>query len=149
MAKSRKGMTFERHGMSKTRLYQTWADMKRRCDAPYCSNYSRYGALGVSYAPEWKEFASFMAWAMANGYKESLTIERIDVTGNYRPDNCTWVTKRAQNTNKKSSRKINFMGLTLTMAEWAAIVGISRQGIRQRLNAGWPADKIILTPARR
>lgn len=149
MARTRKGMKFESHGMAGTRLYQTWADMKRRCDVGGNVNYRRYGALGVTYAPEWAKFSYFMKWALENGYKDNLTIERIDVGGNYEPHNCTWVTKHAQNMNKRGSRKISFMGLVLTMAEWAAITGISRAGIRQRLNAGWSAEETILTQHRR
>lgn len=90
------------HGMSGTRLYRIWAGMKTRCENPSADNYKYYGERGISVCKEWREdFDSFARWALKSGYKDSLTIDRINVNGNYEPKNCRWVTMAEQNKNKR------------------------------------------------
>ena len=91
-----------KHHQYGTRLYQTWTDMKRRCYIPSNKSYKYYGKLGVTVCPEWKEdFESFYKWAIENGYKDYLTIDRINPYGNYEPSNCRWATMKEQSTNKR------------------------------------------------
>lgn len=81
------------HGEArKTRLYRVWANMRRRCESPTADNYRWYGGKGVKVCAEWQEYAPFRAWAMAHGYSDKLTIDRINVDGDYSPDNCRFVT---------------------------------------------------------
>ena len=89
-----------KHGMSRTKLYQTWSDMKQRCNNKKNAFYYRYGGRGIRVCEEWLTFEPFMEWALANGYREDLTIDRIDNDGNYCPDNCKWSTQREQSMNK-------------------------------------------------
>ena len=93
-----------KHGMARSRLYQMWDDMKQRCDNPKIRSYKNYGARGISYCDEWRDFVPFMKWAMVNGYDDKLTLDRIDNNDNYCPDNCRFSTKRIQNINKRPSR---------------------------------------------
>ena len=135
----------KKHGLKYTRIYQTWADMKRRC---YNKNdkmhYPAYGGRGIIVCDEWKNnFLSFYNWAMANGYNDKLTIERVDVNGNYTPNNCKWATVAEQNRNKRTCRKLFFRGKLLCIAEWARETGIEKNTLKYRLNMGWPIEKAL------
>jgi hypothetical protein len=93
---------YKTHGLSRSRIYKTWEDMKTRCYNPNCRNYHNYGGRGIIVCEEWKnDFVVFYNWAMANGYTDELTIERVDVNGNYCPENCTWISLSEQSKNKR------------------------------------------------
>lgn len=90
------------HGMTNTRLYDTWRAMKARCYNPANPNYKYYGGRGITICDEWKnDFPKFHDWAMSHGYAEDLTIDRINNDGNYEPSNCRWATTAEQNKNKR------------------------------------------------
>lgn len=96
------------HGMSKTRLYRIWHNMKNRCFYTKDKHFNDYGGRGITVCDEWKnDFESFKKWSLSNGYSDELTIDRINNDGNYEPSNCRWVTMKEQckNRTKKGSRK--------------------------------------------
>jgi hypothetical protein len=86
-----------RHGMSHTRLWRIWEGMIRRCKYPSDSSYPRYGARGITVCEKWKKFERFRDFAWANGYNDSLTIDRIDPDGNYEPSNVRFITRAENN----------------------------------------------------
>jgi hypothetical protein len=89
-----------KHGMSKTRIYQCWADMKTRCTNSSNPYFHRYGGRGIGFCEEWRSFEPFYAWAMSHGYAPDLTLERIDNDKGYSPENCKWATQHEQSMNK-------------------------------------------------
>ena len=93
-----------KHGLSKTRIYSIYIKMKERCNNVNSKSYKDYGARGISVCEEWENnFIKFYEWAINNGYNDNLTIERINVNGNYEPNNCKWISKKEQNYNKRDS----------------------------------------------
>lgn len=89
------------HGKTKTRLYRIWRGIISRCGIESATSYSNYGGRGILVCEEWKGYIPFEVWAISNGYKDSLTIERIDVNGHYNPSNCKWISKSDQAKNKR------------------------------------------------
>lgn len=116
--------------LKKERLYRIWQNMKARCSNPRCVNYKRYGGKGVSVCSEWiNNFTCFREWALGHGYKEDLTIDRIDGNGNYSPDNCRWVTPREQTYNMENNIWIDFHGKRIALARLVHDFGLKRQQV--------------------
>lgn len=126
------------HGMSDSRLYKTWISMRRRCYANSDSSYQAYGGRGITICEEWKNnFQAFADWAYANGYNENKnrryqSIDRIDVNGNYCPDNCRWADCETQNYNKRVTRKIVVEGKEKTLKDIEKEYGIPMSTLRSR-----------------
>lgn len=107
-----------KHGKRKTRLYRIYQGMKERCYKTYCKNYENYGGRGISVCDAWlTNFDVFYKWAMSHGYANNLTIDRIDVNGNYEPNNCRWVDCKTQQNNRTNNIYILVNGEKLTMKQ--------------------------------
>jgi len=148
-AQSRKDL----HGLSrddngkKTRLYRIWTGIKTRCFNPNDHAYKNYGGRGITICDEWLNYTNFYNWAMSNGYRENLTIERIDNDGNYEPSNCTWITRGEQAYNRKTSFRVTYKDETKTLSEWASVLGLSYPMLFCRLKyRGWSVEKAFSTP---
>jgi len=100
------------HGMSRTRLYRIFHDMKRRCYNENDTSYKDYGARGIRVCSEWRlDMESFFNWALSNGYDDTLSIDRKENDGNYEPLNCRWVTKQVNNCNMRSKSRTGYKGI--------------------------------------
>ena len=135
------------HGKRKTRLYSIWEHIKQRCFNETNNEFHLYGGRGVTMCDEWRNsFEAFYEWAMANGYADNLTIDRIDNNGNYEPSNCRWATSQTQANNRRNNHLITYNNETHTIAEWARITGLSARKIYDRYVRGkWSAEKTLET----
>lgn len=134
-------------GRNASRLYCIWLGMRNRCRNKKNKNYSLYGGRGISICSEWNDYLLFKKWALANGYCSDLTLDRINVNGDYEPDNCRWVTQQQQCRNKRDNHLITFDGVTRTMAEWSEITGIPYHTLKSRINRyGFTIDEALTLP---
>lgn len=121
------------HGLSNTKLYKTWASMINRCHNPKASNFNKYGAKGIVVCDSWQDPRNFMSWALVNGYSENLTIERIDFTKEYSPQNCKWIPLKdqAKNSCKRQTNTSGFVGVSYhkQKKKWIARVTIQSKRI--------------------
>ena len=144
----------QKHGKYKTRLYKTWQNMKSRCNNPKASKYRFYGGKGIKVCQEWAEdFQKFYDWSIKNGYKDDLTIDRIDSDKDYCPENCKWATYKEQNSHLKYSNpkaikpcKIRYNGLEMNLTEWAKLLGMNPKTLHARYERGWSIERILTTP---
>ena len=133
------------HGMCGTRIYRIWKKMKSRCHNSNDPDYQKwYGSRGIQVCNEWRNnFQAFYDWAMSHGYSDELSIDRIDVDGNYCPENCRWIDMKTQARNKSDNRLITCNGETHCLSEWAEILGIRSSILRTRVYRGWDDQRII------
>lgn len=138
-----------KHGMTSPsgeyhRLYKIWSGMRNRCNNPRYKYYESYGGRGIKVCQEWdNDFISFMNWAIENGYKDDLTIDRINNYGDYEPSNCRWASPKIQANNKRTNVLITYHGETHTISEWADITGIAYWNIIQRHRVGLPLEQVF------
>lgn len=140
------------HGDSakKERLYRIWAYMKQRCYRENDINYTNYGGRGIGVCDEWRnDYTAFRDWALNNGYDDSLSIDRIDVNGDYEPNNCRWATAKEQARNRRSNRYITYNGETMLLVEWAERFGLPPKILTTRLYLGWSMEKALTTPVKK
>lgn len=140
---------FTKHGKKYTRIYNIWCSMKQRCYGKNVKSYKYYGARGITICDEWKnDFMSFYNWAMNNGYQDNLTIDRINVNGNYEPSNCRWVTAYEQANNKRSNHVIIYNGVEMTVKQLSELCDIQYHTLLGRLLKGWTVDRAVNQPIR-
>lgn len=139
---------FTKHGETHSKLYFVWNDMKSRCNDVNSRPYKDYGGRGIAVCNEWmSSYECFRDWALSSGYKNGLTLDRIDVNNGYYPENCRWVTMKTQSNNKRNNRNITYNNETHTISEWSDITGINKTTLRLRLNAGWSIkDALTIKP---
>lgn len=131
----------------KKRLIVIRHSMYCRCYYPSTHGYERYGGRGIKICDEWiNNPQSFYDWAINNGYDKNLTIDRIDVNGNYEPSNCRWVTKEVQDNNRRTNRKITYKGKTKNLSQWAREYNINTTTLSDRLKTGMTIDEALNKP---
>lgn len=133
-----------KHRKCNTRLYNIWRDMKWRCNSPKSKRHKFYYDKGIKVCQEWQEdFMNFYDWAMANGYKDNLTLDRINNNGNYEPKNCRWATITEQNNNQSNNIRIKYNESEYTLSELSKIYNIKRATLYDRIKRGWTIDEAL------
>lgn len=136
------------HGKSHTAEYTSWQGMRFRCHSETSEDFHHYGGRGIKVCERWGSFQAFyddMGPRPGRGY----SIDRIDVNGDYSPENCRWATQKEQMNNTRDNHLVTHNGQTLTIAEWAELTGVTPSTIRQRLKRGVSVEEALFTPAGR
>ena len=121
--------------------------MKSRCYNCNVSSYKNYGARGIRICDEWlNDFINFYEWSVNNGYNDKLTLDRIDVNGNYEPSNCRWSTNKAQCNNTRSNVLITIGDTTKTLANWCDFYNINYKTVRDRIKRNWSIERALSEP---
>ena len=139
------------HGLSYTKLYGVWANMKDRCYNPNNQAYDLYGGRGIKVCDEWLHgVEEFYIWAINNGYGEGLSIDRIDVYGDYCPQNCRWTTMLEQSRNRRSNRNYFYNGATKDLKQIARESGMNYSTLLKRITKLYmPLEIALAQPLRR
>lgn len=137
-------------GRKGTRLYSIYTNMITRCYNHNFKYYHRYGGRRITVCDEWKnDFKSFYNWAMANGYNDTLTIDRIDNDKGYEPSNCRWTTHKVQANNRSSNHLVTIFNRTKSLKEWCDIYSINYQTVQDRLKRGWNIERALMEPVQK
>ena len=140
------------HGKRNSRLYYIWAGIKQRCYNKNCDRYKWYGALGVNMCSEWKDnFYAFYEWSIKSGYDENAeygecTLDRIDPTGDYSPENCRWASLFEQSINKRiKTKQAVYKGVEKPLSMWCKELGLDSHLVANRLSLGWSVEDAFET----
>lgn len=137
-----RGLATRRHGLTRGSFHNTWINIRQRCQNPNNTGYNRYGGRGISVCERWQSFDAF-AEDMLPTWKEGLSIERIDVNGNYEPDNCVWATPTEQARNRESTERFEVKGEVLTVPEISEKYSIRQHAIWKRIRSGKRGDDLV------
>jgi hypothetical protein len=130
------------HRSYNTRLYRIWGQLKNR--TLYNPNYKYYEH--ISLCEEWKSFSNFKEWSLNNGYDDALTIDRIDVYGDYEPKNCRWIANCQQQRNKRNTIYLKIQGVERPLVTWCELFGIDKRLAYRRKHRGWKEEKWLIPP---
>jgi hypothetical protein len=142
--------------MKSERLQNIYVNLKQRCYNLKSTFYKNYGGRGITVCDEWldsemydgrstKGWIAFKNWALSNGYADDLTIDRIDNSKGYCPENCHWVIMRTQQNNRRSNRLVTFKGKTQSLANWCRELNLNYDTIKCRIKRNWTVEKAFET----
>lgn len=147
LGRERASLASSKHKLHGTRIYGIWGGMIQRCKNENIERYEIYGGRGIKVCKEWEEdFLNFYNWAINNGYKNNLSIDRVNVDGDYEPSNCRWVTAKEQARNTRTNVNLTYNNETHCVAEWSEITGIKSATIFYRIRHGWTIKEALTTP---
>lgn len=140
---ARAGSLRRTHGLSGTRLHGIWKNMTRRCEDQRNRSFAIYGGRGIRVCDDWLDFQAFYDWAQGNGYRDDLSIDRIDNDRGYSPDNCRWADAQTQSRNRRFCRRTADGRMAIDVA---AENGIPQSTLRVRLSNGWSVERAATQP---
>ena len=135
------------------RLHGIYHGIKKRCYNQNSPRYKDYGGRGINMCAEWVDpecgFDAFVEWALSHGYNDELTIERIDVNGNYAPDNCSWITMQEQRNNQRGTLWVDYKGEKVRLKEICDKIGVvSYDTAHDRIyHRGWDVERALTEPS--
>lgn len=132
-----------RHGVSRTRLYREWSQMKARCYIESHKSFADYGGRGIKVCDEWLVSDNFFSWALSHGYSDELTIDRIDTNGDYEPSNCRFVTPKEQIRNRRNTVTVEYQGQLITLAELSELSGVPYATMHFRYRQGKTVEEMM------
>lgn len=146
--RNQKNIERAKHHLCQHKLYRVWRGIIERCEYKKHRYFSRYGGRGIIVCPEWRnDFMKFYKWALLNGWKPGLEIDRKDNDGNYEPDNCRIADRKMQTRNKYNNRIIEYNGRSMCLADWSEATGLSYSCLISRIGKlKWPIEKALTTP---
>lgn len=131
------------HGQSNSALYSRWQSMKARCTDPANKHYQNYGGRGIRVCERWlHSFENFSA-DMSATFDECLEIDRVNVNGDYSPENCRWADRITQQRNRRNNSRITYGGHTRTVVEWAEVLRMKPNTLTTRIRRGWPTERVL------
>lgn len=136
------------HGKSRTSLYVCWVSMRQRCQNPHHEKFKNWGARGITVCDAWGDFETFSR-DMGNPPSPLHSLDRIDNTKGYSPDNCRWATPKEQSTNTRKTILLTKDGQTFCVSDWAVRFGCSSTLLYTRIKKGWSSEKVLNAPIRR
>jgi hypothetical protein len=143
-----------KHKLTGTWVYYTYKGIFQRCYSPTNSSYANYGGRGIKMCDRWLRgdgslhgIQCFYA-DMGDKPSPNHSIERLDVNGDYSPENCVWIPQPDQAKNTRANRRVTAFGKTKILADWAREYGLSARMIQKRLVRGWVPERAISTPSR-
>ena len=132
------------HGQSRTKLYKAWKGMKDRCLNPKADRYADYGGRGITICERWMLFENF--YADMGERPEGTTLDRVDNSKGYSPDNCNWSSRHAQDRNRRDNIVLTYNGTTMILADWAKHLGVSFMMLKHRYSKGYSTEQILFMP---
>jgi len=142
--KGYKGTKRTYHGLTGTKIYRTWRNMISRCDRPNRKDYANYGGRGIKVCERWYVLEHFLQ--DMGEPEEGFSIDRIDVNGNYCPENCRWATNKFQVRNRRTTLMLSYNGIDMALADWAEKVNLPYTTLFSRYKRGWPVHRILTEP---
>lgn len=135
------------HGLSKTAAYRSWTAMKTRTSNPKSSDYSYYGGRGIKVCERWLGAGGFLRFLedMGQPPHKGDTLDRVDVNGNYEPNNCKWASRLEQANNARSNYRVTYKGKTQTLAQWGVEKGLDKNLLYRRYHTGWSVEEMLET----
>jgi len=151
MMKGKDGKFISSVGYYHKDLNEVWQSMKKRCYSKTAINYERYGGRGIEICSEWKDnVMNFYKWALNNGWKKGLQLDRIDNNKGYSPENCRFVTPKENANNRRSNFNVSYKGKTQSLKLWTEELNISYPVVHKRITRlGWNIIDALETPVRK
>jgi hypothetical protein len=142
------GVVIQTHGKTRTPEYRAWQKMKGRCYDPNDISFPNYGGRGIRVCDRWKDDPIAFMDDMGPRPGKGWSLDRIDSSSDYSPENCRWATRTTQNRNSRRNRVLTLRGVTKTLAEWSALSGTSAILIHKRIQLGWSEEDAVYKPVR-